>query len=482
MVESGRPTENGPGSGYTRSFESRRASLELQHFEDLPLGSEWTTRRRTIGPAEVAAFLGLAGDLNPLYADAEYARSGPFGEVVVPGALIVAVAIGLGTVDGPLPATVGLVGMDWRFQRPVRVGDTIRCRWRLHRKREVENPRWGLAVWQVEVANQRDEVVATAELVRLVSRRQVPAEGRPGKRRRRRRGLEGGATELPPKPPPGPLSEPGRWPRAAADEHPRPAEAPRPERGPAKVHEVPPPRPPEPAASSSPDRPEAADAVSGPGTPAPGGPRRPGRRPGRSRAARGPERPSPTPEPGDSRPDLETVSGGPTSEPAPGGAWRPPEEVLRREETPSPAGTGAEIDAAEDAARPVFAPLAPEAAWPPALPAVEPAVEEGPQGGPPAAPGPPEGTPEDTAHGASEAGPVPRPRRRAPAPEGDAAEVPAARRRRRRHAGGSTPATSDETGPAERSSPEEASSGRAGTADEGPRDHPVAPVTASPEG
>src|SRR5579875_903365 len=183
---------------YTRSFGLRRASLELQHFEELPLGSEWTTRRRTIGQAEVAAFLGLSGDLNPLYADVEYARGGPFGEVVVPGTLIAALAIGLGTIDGPVPATVGLVGMTWRFQRPVHVGDTIRCRWRLHRKRDVENPHWGLAVWQVEVENQHGEVVATAELARLVSRRQVPTETRSGKKRRRR-GLETGAPALPPK-------------------------------------------------------------------------------------------------------------------------------------------------------------------------------------------------------------------------------------------------------------------------------------------
>src|SRR5215831_12443784 len=102
--------------------------LELVHFEDLPLGTEWRTRRRTITEADMAAFVGLSGDYNPLYTDAEHARSAHFGEPVVPGALIAAVTTGLGAIDVPLPATVSLVGMAWRFLRPVRPGDTIASR------------------------------------------------------------------------------------------------------------------------------------------------------------------------------------------------------------------------------------------------------------------------------------------------------------------------------------------------------------------
>src|SRR5215472_17579375 len=187
--------------------------LELVHFEELPLGTEWRTRRRTITAADMAAFVGLSGDFNPLYTDAEHARAGHFGEPVVPGALVAAVTAGLGAIDVPVPATVGLVGMTWRFLRPVRPGDTIRSVWRLNRKRPVENPRWGLAVWQVEVENQRGELVAVADVTRIVSRREQPAEAaRQGKssRRRRRRGVPEivPGADLPPKPTPGPVREP----------------------------------------------------------------------------------------------------------------------------------------------------------------------------------------------------------------------------------------------------------------------------------
>ena len=56
--------------------------LELVHFEDLPLGGEWSTRRRTVTEAEVSAFVGLSGDYNPLYTDVEHARAAHFGERV----------------------------------------------------------------------------------------------------------------------------------------------------------------------------------------------------------------------------------------------------------------------------------------------------------------------------------------------------------------------------------------------------------------
>src|SRR5215472_949665 len=130
--------------------------LELVHFEELSLGAEWRTRRRTITAADMAAFVGISGDFNPLYTDIEHARAAHFGEPVVPGALVAAVTTGLGAIDVPVPATVGMVGMRWRFNR----------------KRPVENPRWGLVVWQVEVENQRGELVAMAEVTRLVSRRE----------------------------------------------------------------------------------------------------------------------------------------------------------------------------------------------------------------------------------------------------------------------------------------------------------------------
>ncbi len=130
---------------------------------------------------------------------------------MVPGALLVAIAMGLGSMDVPLARTVALVGTTWRFERPVRPGDTVRCRWRLNRKRAVEEPAWGLCGFAVEMENQRSEVVASGDVVRLLERRPVvgaepapvaaPPEGevaRTGRRRRRRRAANGDSPSVQP--------------------------------------------------------------------------------------------------------------------------------------------------------------------------------------------------------------------------------------------------------------------------------------------
>jgi hypothetical protein len=114
--------------------------------------------------------------------DSEYAKQSPFGGRVAPASFVAAAAMGLGSVDVPTPASAGLVGMTWRFLRPLRPGDTIATRWRLARKRAVENPEFGLAVWQVEVVDSGGDIAAEGEVARLVSRREAMAPvaaGRP---------------------------------------------------------------------------------------------------------------------------------------------------------------------------------------------------------------------------------------------------------------------------------------------------------------
>ena len=183
------------GDRYTRGrLNSPDHVSQPLYFEDLPLGGAWTTRRRTIAPADLATFAGTAGDMSPLLIDEPFARAGHFHGPVAPGTFLAAAAVGLGSLDVPLPATVGMVGMSWKFLKPVRPGDTIQTRWRLFRKRTVENPAWGLAFWHVEVLDQDGQPVAEGEVSRLVARRGQPAVPgappveAPARRRRRRRG------------------------------------------------------------------------------------------------------------------------------------------------------------------------------------------------------------------------------------------------------------------------------------------------------
>src|SRR5947209_20332261 len=94
----------GPGGCHrltrqTSTWFYTRPDLEPLSFDDLPLGGEWTTRRRTVSEADVALFAGVAGDLSPLTIEATGDGPRP-----APPAMVVALAVGLGSVDLPVSA------------------------------------------------------------------------------------------------------------------------------------------------------------------------------------------------------------------------------------------------------------------------------------------------------------------------------------------------------------------------------------------
>jgi 3-hydroxybutyryl-CoA dehydratase len=162
------------------------SALDLIHFEDLELGGRWATRGRTVTDADIAAHAGVSGDFGFLHVDAPRAAQSHFGGRVAHGSLLISIALGLGSMDVPQPNTVALVGSTWRFLKPVKPGMTVHAVWRLGRKRDVSNPHWGLAVWQVELDDENSERVLEGEVSILVNRRDVASAAGPRSRRRRR--------------------------------------------------------------------------------------------------------------------------------------------------------------------------------------------------------------------------------------------------------------------------------------------------------
>ena len=214
-----------------------RNALDVLFFEDLELGGQWTTRGRTITDADLAAHAGVSGDFGPLHMDATRAAAGPFGGRVAHGSLLIAVAIGLGSMDVPVFDQVGMVGSNWRFLKPVRPGMTVHASWRLGRKRDVTNASWGLSVWQVELRDQNQELALEGEVTVLVHRRSAALPAAPRSRRRRRgKAVPASAPPVPtaeanlPEPAPADVPPPAarkrRAPRPAASAQPASAQPP----------------------------------------------------------------------------------------------------------------------------------------------------------------------------------------------------------------------------------------------------------------
>ena len=82
---------------------------------------------RLVDEDAVRKFAEVSGDFNPLHMDEDYARRSPFRGRIVHGALVASfISCVLGN-HLPGPGAV-FAGMTMRFQRPVRIGDTVIAR------------------------------------------------------------------------------------------------------------------------------------------------------------------------------------------------------------------------------------------------------------------------------------------------------------------------------------------------------------------
>jgi hypothetical protein len=148
---------------------------------------------------------------------------------VAPPTLVVAVAVGLGTIDMPVPSVEEWEWLNWKFPRPIHAGDTIYARWTLTQKRPpIGAAPTAVVVWRVDVHTADGALCAEGEVGAKVRRQvgsrdgdrarapeAVAAPAVPGAPRRRRRRRPAGANGPAPEAtaitaPPAPVAKPER--------------------------------------------------------------------------------------------------------------------------------------------------------------------------------------------------------------------------------------------------------------------------------
>lgn len=147
------------------------------YFADFEVGQRFTTPARTVTEADVVNFAGVSGDYNPIHTDAEFAKSTPFGQRIAHGLLVLSMLTGLRQRAGHFEGTIiaWLEIRNYRFLKPVFIGDTVRGESEILEKRETSKPDRGILVQRVRVYNQRGEVVQEGEFVTMVRRRPSPS-------------------------------------------------------------------------------------------------------------------------------------------------------------------------------------------------------------------------------------------------------------------------------------------------------------------
>ncbi|MFP5342784.1 MAG: MaoC/PaaZ C-terminal domain-containing protein [Candidatus Limnocylindria bacterium] len=137
-------------------------------FEDAVPGSTIAhPRGRTITPDEHARLAWLTDNASAVHGDAHRAAAGPFGQVVVLGALTVAIVLGLAEPVVAEPALAGRAApTGWRriaLTATVVGGDTLSAVSRIHAVRPDADGRGGRVRRTVEGLDQHGRVVARIE-------------------------------------------------------------------------------------------------------------------------------------------------------------------------------------------------------------------------------------------------------------------------------------------------------------------------------
>lgn len=144
---------------------------------ELEIGETLHSAEREVTLADIERFAALSGDTFYAHVDEAAAKRNPlFGGRVAHGYFLISAAAGL-FVDppyGPVLANYGLERL--RFAKPVRPGDRIKVRLTCKAKSLRVDKGYGEVVWDTEITNQDGEIVASYDVLTMVSAE--PVEGR----------------------------------------------------------------------------------------------------------------------------------------------------------------------------------------------------------------------------------------------------------------------------------------------------------------
>jgi acyl dehydratase len=134
-----------------------------RYWDDAKIGDECISPSITVTEQMVNAYAELTGDFTPVHVDEAYAKTTPFGTRVAHGLFGLSLADGLKTRSDYRFVPGMSLGWTWDFKLPIRLGDTVRVKFRVGTLRKVKRPGWGIVVLPSELINQRDEVVQLGE-------------------------------------------------------------------------------------------------------------------------------------------------------------------------------------------------------------------------------------------------------------------------------------------------------------------------------
>jgi acyl dehydratase len=169
----------------TTDAEQRRlvAGWQGRYFEDFQVGDVYKhPYGRTVTETDNVWLTNLTMNVNPMHFNEAYAAETEFGERLVDGLYVIALAVGMSVVDVSANATANLGYDRVRHHAPVFHGDTVFAESEVLSKRESDSrDHVGIVTTELRAYNQDDELVLSLERTPMVLKREAaePTAARP---------------------------------------------------------------------------------------------------------------------------------------------------------------------------------------------------------------------------------------------------------------------------------------------------------------
>ncbi|MBK6472621.1 MAG: MaoC family dehydratase N-terminal domain-containing protein [Betaproteobacteria bacterium] len=142
------------------------------HWDDVQVGQRFRTLGRTITEADITLFVGVTGMVEEMFTNLDYIKAeSRIGARPAPGSLVFCISEGLLMQSTMQRTGMAFLECDLRILHPTVAGDTIHVQAEVVEARATSKPGRGLMRTANRVVNQRGEVVATYNPLRMVKGR-----------------------------------------------------------------------------------------------------------------------------------------------------------------------------------------------------------------------------------------------------------------------------------------------------------------------
>jgi itaconyl-CoA hydratase len=149
------------------------AGWQGRYYEDFAVGDVYKhPYGRTVTETDNVWFTNLTMNVNPMHFNAAYAGDTEFGERLVDGTYVIALAVGMSVIDVSMNATANLGYDAIRHHAPVFHGDTLFAESEVLEKRELDSREHaGIVTTELRAYNQEGEKVLSLERTPMVLKR-----------------------------------------------------------------------------------------------------------------------------------------------------------------------------------------------------------------------------------------------------------------------------------------------------------------------